>query len=502
MRGASSTRSVRSRRSGDARRVSFRLRQPECLSQSRRHSGDRAAHRREVRLCADPARRRVQADQQPLARGKLRRRSQQASLRAARNGALHQAARHRELSVQSVLPGEHARADARGGGRATARRLRALRRRDVPAHVGAAERHGRSCSHWRGASGIRFRCRKTHGACAGSERQGRTGRQHCSFRRTRHVRCADILRRGPDLFRQEHVARRRGSDRRREVMMRTAVRCSLIVLFMFAAQLASAADADDSDYFGLLRARDITPFGFLRLDMRPTHALNIPSGGWGMEMELAYQNTWALSPEVENYLDSLEGPRREIGPAELDAIRALPGENYLADLELALLDVSFQYKFSSQWGAYLVLSGVHYGGGFLDSTIEKFHETFGFSDFGRPAVVQNGTSYILDLKNSQVALIEAPTSGGYLDTTIGLRYSGLTLGKDWKVIVEAAAKVPVSGRRDLLSTGRTDYGLQVTAQNFGDHHAWYVAGSAVYYAGSPNFAPNDAKVIPTMLVGY
>lgn len=284
--------------------------------------------------------------------------------------------------------------------------------------------------------------------------------------------------------------------------MRTAVRCCLAAVLSLAAQVASAAGADESDFFGLLRARDITPFGFLRLDMRPTHALNIPSGGWGVETELAYQNTWALSPEVENYLGTLRGPRREIGQAELDAIRALPGENYLADLELALLDISFQYKFSSQWGAYLVLSGVHYGGGFLDSTIESFHSTFGFSDFGRPAVVKNGTSYILDLKNSQVALLEAPTTGGYLDPTIGLRYSGLTFGKNWQVIVEAAAKVPVSGQRDLLSTGRTDYGLQMTLQNFGGHHAWYVAGSAVYYAGSPNLAPNDAKVIPTMLVGY
>jgi hypothetical protein len=284
--------------------------------------------------------------------------------------------------------------------------------------------------------------------------------------------------------------------------MRTAGRCCWIALLSLTTHLACAADADESDFFGLLRARDITPFGFLRLDMRPTHAVDIPSDGWGVEMELAYQNTWALSPEVEDYLGTLEGPRREIGPAELGAIHALPGENYLADLELALLDVSFQYKFSSQWGAYLVLSGVHYGGGFLDGTIEKFHSTFGFSDFGRPAVVKNGTSYILDLKNSQISLLEAPTSGGYLDPTLGLRYSGLTLGNDWKVIIEAAAKVPVSGRRDLLSTGRTDYGLQMTLQNFSDHHAWYVAGSAVYYAGSPNFAPNDAKVIPTMLIGY
>jgi hypothetical protein len=281
--------------------------------------------------------------------------------------------------------------------------------------------------------------------------------------------------------------------------------CCLLAVLMLAAPIAGAAEDraedEESDFFGLLRARDITPFGFLRLDMRPQHALAVPTGGWGIEAELAYQNTWALSPEVERYLGTLQG-RREIGPAELQAIRALPGENYLADLELALLDVTLNYKFSSQWGAYVVLSAVHYGGGFLDGTIESFHDTFGFSDFGRPAVVKNGTSYILDLKNSQVVLFDAPTSGGMLDPTFGLRYSGLTFGKDWKVIVEAAVKVPVAGRRDLLSTGRTDYGVQMTLQKFGNHHAWYVAGSAVYYAGSPNFAPNDSEIIPTLLVGY
>jgi len=89
-----------------------------------------------------------------------------------------------------------------------------------------------------------------------------------------------------------------------------------------------------------------------------------------------------------------------------------------------------------------------------------------------------------------------------LDPTFGLRYSGLSFGKDWKVVVEAAVKAPIGGRRDLLSTGRTDYGLQMTLQKFADHHAWYISGSAVYYAGSPNFAPNDSEIIPTLVAGY
>lgn len=79
-------------------------------------------------------------------------------------------------------------------------------------------------------------------------------------------------------------------------MRRTWICC--LVALGFAAPVANAADADESDFFGLLRARDLTPFGFLRLDMRPTHARIAPDGGWGLELELGYQNTWALSPEV------------------------------------------------------------------------------------------------------------------------------------------------------------------------------------------------------------
>lgn len=59
-----------------------------------------------------------------------------------------------------------------------------------------------------------------------------------------------------------------------------------------------AAHAEDGPFYGLLRARDLTPFGFLRLDMRPAHAVTIEPGSWAIEAELGYQNTWALSPEV------------------------------------------------------------------------------------------------------------------------------------------------------------------------------------------------------------
>lgn len=264
---------------------------------------------------------------------------------------------------------------------------------------------------------------------------------------------------------------------------------------------APAIAADDSGFYGPLRARDLTPFGFLRLDMRPVLAGFREPGDWAIATELAYQNTWALSPEVESYLTALPG-RRKLGLAEFQAIRDLPGENYLIDQELAQIDMTLFYQISRDWSAYLILSGATYQGGFLDSTIEWFHETFGFSTFGRPAAARNDVNILLDLKSSQFEAYEAPTSGGLLDPTIGVRYSGLSMPDNWKLVLEGAVKVPLAGRRTMLSTGHVDFGVQATLQRYWRRQALYVNLSGVYYAGTGGIVTSDPQVIPTLVLGY
>jgi len=269
------------------------------------------------------------------------------------------------------------------------------------------------------------------------------------------------------------------------------------------AQADESAQSEQGAFFGLLRERDLTAFGFLRLDMRPAHAVDIEPGTWAIETELGYQNTWALSKEVEQYLVSIEpNGRHELGPADVAAIQALPGENYLLDLEGATLDVTFHYKLSQHWTAYLIASAVSYQGGFLDSTIESFHKTFGFEDFGRPAAKKNDVNLIFDLKSTQFAYFDAPTDGGLLDPTLGVRYVGLSLPEPWRMTLEAAVKIPIDGERLLLSTGRADYGLQASAQRFSNHHAWYFNLAAVYYAGAAEPAPHESQIVPTFIFGY
>jgi len=275
----------------------------------------------------------------------------------------------------------------------------------------------------------------------------------------------------------------------------------LLMITVLALFASAPAMADGPSFFGLLRARDLTPFGYLRLDMKPGYIGSLEPGRWAVDSEIAYQNTWATSPEVERYLNQLPG-RRTLGPDEVQAIRDLPGENYLVDLELTQYDVTLNYQISSAWSAYTILSAASIGGGKLDGTIEGFHDLIDAPRFGRRAAARNDVNLIFDLKSSQFTQLEARGYSGMLDPVFGARYAFASETGRWKGSVESAVKVPLASRHDNLSTGRTDVGVQASAQRYWHKQALYVSASAVYYAGTDQFVPEPAQIIPTIVVGY
>jgi hypothetical protein len=141
----------------------------------------------------------------------------------------------------------------------------------------------------------------------------------------------------------------------------------------------------------------------------------------------------------------------------------------------------------------------------LDSTIESFHDTFGFSQQGRDLVARNRFQLLYKIGGIQFADLERTIDGGFGDPVLGIRYSLPEPRFGWDVVVEAAAKVAVDGERFLLSTGENDYGVQATLQRrMGrtGRHSVYLAGSAVYYAGGPEVPADDTQIIPTFIVGY
>jgi hypothetical protein len=275
-------------------------------------------------------------------------------------------------------------------------------------------------------------------------------------------------------------------------------------LGFIAALLLAAAPVARADFQGMLPMRDLSPFSFLRLDMRPTHAALPDRGRWSIETQFATQNTWAMSREVELYLTGLEsGGRRPLGETELAAIRDLPGENYLVDLESTTVDLTLNYRFSSHLSGYLITSAVSYEHAFLDGAIESFHDLFSLGSAGRPAIARNGSNLIYDLKSSSYTSVgQPPVSRGFLDPTVGLRYSGIPLGGAWSLSLDAAVKLALDGERELLSTGRSDYGLQAAVQWRGARQAFYANASAVYYSGGEFLVEHETQIVPTLILGY
>jgi hypothetical protein len=234
--------------------------------------------------------------------------------------------------------------------------------------------------------------------------------------------------------------------------------------------------------------------------MRPSQAAFEPVNQASLEFDVGYQNTWILSNNVEKYLSA----RQQRGPlteADAAAIRALPGEAYLVDLELALIDLAFNYKLTDRVSAYAVLSGASYTGGFMDGFIEGFHHVFGFGSAARPFVDRNQINVLLDLKGQQATQLDETPNSGMLDPVFGVRYTFAPDPGFGNLVLEGAIKTPL-GQRSFFSTNRVDVGVQLTAQAFTRRSAWYLSGSAVYFSGSSDPFPSPARFIPTGIAGY
>jgi hypothetical protein len=282
--------------------------------------------------------------------------------------------------------------------------------------------------------------------------------------------------------------------------------CALLIAFPALQAWTPALAAEDNakpapnGYYGLLRMRDLSPFVFLRLDMRPAPAVSTPAGSWSVDVELGYQNTWVLSNNVKDYLQSLPG-RRALGPGEVQAIQNLPGESYLVDLELGLLDVTFTRKLTDHWSVYSIVSAVKYTGGFLDGTIESFHSAFSFGQAGRTHVQRNDINVILNLKGTQLAQPRLPENG-LLDPVIGVRYTGALSPAAWNYVFEAAVKIPAGGERPFLSTGHADFGVQAELHRFWNRSAAYASLAVVHSEGSDDAPSYSNSIIPTLILGY
>jgi hypothetical protein len=273
------------------------------------------------------------------------------------------------------------------------------------------------------------------------------------------------------------------------------------------AERDALADAAASDarpgtaLLGPLRIRDMTPFNLLRLDMLPAHAVEAGVGSWAIEANVSFSNTFVMSDNVRKYLQD-RGGRAPLSAEDAEAILTMGEDAFYVDGEFGLLEVTGHYRFARRTSAYVTFSVYSFSGGFMDGTIEGFHNAFDLENAGRDLVARRQFQTVLALDGIQQVALEAPVGTGFGDPVVGLRHAIPLGGSRWGLVLEGEAKIAYRGERLFLSTGTNDYGLQLALQGKFRRQAVYLSASVVSTDGQVFGIPIERRIVPTLTAAW
>lgn len=268
----------------------------------------------------------------------------------------------------------------------------------------------------------------------------------------------------------------------------TAFVIALISLLLIPLGIPETALADDDEpyvrFYGPLRIRDLQPLGLIFMDFVPSHAVEGVPGVLYFEAGLSHANTFIKSENVRDYLIERPGPRRALSAQDYENILAFEEDAFYFDGAAGYANFTFHYSISRDWHAYLQIPYIYYNDGFMDATIEGFHDTFGFGQAQRDLVERDRTQVLLKLGDDTFQIRDGPGNDGLGDPVFGVSRA-FRRPSDAVIVVEAAVKVPVAEEERFLSSGATDVGAQVSFHKQWDSWGIYSAFSYVL-VGDPD----------------
>lgn len=270
----------------------------------------------------------------------------------------------------------------------------------------------------------------------------------------------------------------------------------LLLIASFCLPLSATAE----EFYGPLRNRDMGPVSFPRLHMLPDHALAPSDGRLAFELHLSSSNTFAMDEETYAYLEQ-RGDRQALTQQDVDNILALGGDTYLFDGSLDLLQFTTHYGLSDNWSVYFSLPMMRLGGGYMDRTIESFHDNFGFSTFGRDFLPRNQVNAVVSLGGEEIVLLDVPPTSGVGDPVFGIRYYWRA-GTRNAFSIELAHKEVIQEPKFFRTTGGSDTGIQLNWHHFAGNSAFYVNASAVKLGSADPFPGNTRSVLPKLNLAW
>jgi hypothetical protein len=184
-------------------------------------------------------------------------------------------------------------------------------------------------------------------------------------------------------------------------------------------------------------------------------------------------------------------------------VESSANESIHLDYENYRLNLSYQYGLNDNWNIKFDLPVIYQSGGFLDSSIDHWHDFFGLPEANRPFVARN--QYNIDYTSQGQALIkldETNTSFGDLQITAAYK---LIENETTAVSVWTSLKLPTGNKNKLTSNGVTDISAWL-ALNQKLTDSWLLnlnAGAAILGADDYQDIPlSDYAVYGHVMLGW
>ena len=133
------------------------------------------------------------------------------------------------------------------------------------------------------------------------------------------------------------------------------------------------------------------------------------------------------------------------------------------DGETYRLALAARYGITPRWEAGIEIPYIIQSGGFLDSFIVDWHETFHLPQGGRDSAPHSRVNYSYRENGVQKLLVDQASSGiGDIALTTGFSlYDVRTVGRQDRLAIKGALKLPTGDSSNLSGSGSTDFMLQL-----------------------------------------
>lgn len=283
--------------------------------------------------------------------------------------------------------------------------------------------------------------------------------------------------------------------------MRSDLRMLAVLSLLMCLGFPAHAEPIAFEDLGPLRIRDqfALSMGFLAFD--PESADVLAPGRWQIDLIVTGTNTFAKSRTIEAEIET-GGGREPVTREFLEGVVENSGQAaFYLDGEFYRSVLAIRRGIGRRTQVGVAIQLLDFGGGWMDSSIEEFHDLFGLGQAGRLGVTRGEVGAFVSDGVTTTLYSERNPGVGLGDLTVNVKRGLEWTGSKWNISSELVVKAPTGRESDLYSSGSWDAGVQLLVSRYWEKSCIH-ASAGVAYLGDSETLGTDSQVIPSVMVGY